>query len=146
MLAKILIWYLIVNSGFFFCVGRGTSMENTFNDGQVLVLKEVTAYSQPEVGDIVTFNVEKMGKIIKRVVAVPGDQVEVRNHQLVINGQPTGREGYVDKQEPKVLADGYVYVVGDSYWSVDSRFLGPIPAEIIEDIFVVKLPIVMPPR
>jgi signal peptidase I len=44
---------------------------------------------EPQRGDIVTFSSPKNGtRLIKRVVALPGDRVEMRNEQLIINGQP----------------------------------------------------------
>jgi signal peptidase I len=43
----------------------------------------------PQRGDVVTFSSPKSGeRLIKRVIAVPGDVVEMRNEQLVINGRP----------------------------------------------------------
>ncbi|MCX9156959.1 signal peptidase I [Niveibacterium sp. 24ML] len=40
-------------------------------------------------GDIVTFNSPKDGtRLIKRLVAVPGDVVEMRDDVLILNGQP----------------------------------------------------------
>lgn len=121
-------------------------MQDTFADGQVLVLKEVAAYSQAEAGDIVTFRVDRYGKMIKRVVAVAGDRVEVRNHQLYINDFATGIEGYVIQRPAQVIEEGYIFAVGDSYWSVDSRCLGPIAMEDIEDIYICKLPLILPAK
>jgi signal peptidase I len=46
---------------------------------------------EPQRGDIVTFSSPKNGtRLIKRVIALPGDRVEMRNEQLTINGQPAG--------------------------------------------------------
>ncbi|OFA06111.1 signal peptidase I [Duganella sp. HH101] len=46
---------------------------------------------EPQRGDIVTFSSPKDGtRLIKRVIALPGDRVEMRNERLVINGQPAG--------------------------------------------------------
>jgi signal peptidase I len=43
----------------------------------------------PARGDVVTFNSPKDGeRLIKRVIALPGDTVEMRNERLVINGTP----------------------------------------------------------
>jgi signal peptidase I len=42
----------------------------------------------PVRGDVVTFNSPKDGeRLIKRVIALPGDVVEMRNERLVINGK-----------------------------------------------------------
>ena len=49
----------------------------------------VTKLGDPQRGDIVTFSSPKDGtRLIKRVIALPGDVVEMRDERLVINGQP----------------------------------------------------------
>lgn len=46
---------------------------------------------EPRRGDIVTFSSPVNGtRLIKRVIALPGDRVEMHNEKLVINGQPAG--------------------------------------------------------
>jgi signal peptidase I len=48
----------------------------------------VAHLGDPERGDVVTLSSPSDGtRLIKRVVAVPGDVVEMRNEQLVINGR-----------------------------------------------------------
>jgi len=43
----------------------------------------------PERGDVVTFTSPKDGvRLIKRLVAVPGDVIEMRNDALYLNGEP----------------------------------------------------------
>ena len=47
----------------------------------------VTHTGEPQRGDVVTFSSPKDGtRLIKRLVALPGDVVELRNERLVING------------------------------------------------------------
>lgn len=44
---------------------------------------------EPQRGDVVTFSSPKTGtRLIKRIMAVPGDVVEMRGEQMVINGKP----------------------------------------------------------
>jgi signal peptidase I len=44
---------------------------------------------EPQRGDVVTFSSPKGGtRLIKRIMAVPGDVVEMRGEQMIINGQP----------------------------------------------------------
>jgi signal peptidase I len=51
--------------------------------------KVLAHLGEPQRGDIVTFNSPADGKrLIKRIVALPGDTVEMRNKLLVINGKP----------------------------------------------------------
>jgi signal peptidase I len=46
---------------------------------------------EPKRGDVVTFSSPKDGtRLIKRIIALPGDVVEMRDERLVINGQPAG--------------------------------------------------------
>lgn len=43
----------------------------------------------PVSGDIIIFESKVAGKrLVKRVIGVPGDQVAMRNNQVIINGQP----------------------------------------------------------
>jgi signal peptidase I len=49
----------------------------------------LTHLGEPRRGDVVTFSSPKDGtRLIKRVLALPGDVVEMRDEHLVINGQP----------------------------------------------------------
>ena len=49
----------------------------------------IAEWSNPQRGDIVVFFSPKDGtRLVKRVIGLPGDTVELRNDQLVINGRP----------------------------------------------------------
>jgi len=49
----------------------------------------IAEWSNPQRGDIVVFFSPKDGtRLVKRVIGLPGDSVELRNDQLIINGQP----------------------------------------------------------
>ena len=51
-------------------------------------LTRITRWSEPRRGDIVTFPSPKDERLfVKRIVGIPGDQVEMRRNQLVINGE-----------------------------------------------------------
>ena len=46
-------------------------------------------WSDPQRGDIVVFYSPSDGtRLVKRVIGLPGDTIELRNDQLIINGQP----------------------------------------------------------
>lgn len=56
----------------------------------------VARLGEPQRGDIVTFSSPKDGtRLIKRIVGLPGDTLEIRENQLFINGQ---RADYSDLQ------------------------------------------------
>lgn len=78
--------------------------------------------------------------LIKRVIALPGDDVQIQEGILFINGLPR-QESYVNEEElraqapygPMSVPEGHAFVMGDNRTnSRDSRFIGPIPYESIE--------------
>lgn len=49
----------------------------------------ITVWGQPARGDIVVLDSPHDGKrLVKRVIGLPGDRVEMHDHRLVVNGQP----------------------------------------------------------
>lgn len=124
--------------------------------------KMVLIWSSPNRGDVVTFVPpegfeRKEGKVfVKRVVAVSGDMVEIKDSRLFINGQPVptsrsfsnphefletiGERSYnVMKLDPAssfgpyTVPESYVFAVGDNRDnSLDSRAWGPLPVKNIE--------------
>ena len=55
----------------------------------------------PQRGDVITFNSPKDGtRLIKRLIAVPGDVVELRDEVLMINGERAAYDGARATSEP----------------------------------------------
>jgi signal peptidase I len=118
------------------------SMVPTLEVGdRVFVNKFIYRFTEPERGDIVVFESVNGGEedLIKRVVALPGDEVEVRSGTLLVNGVPQN-EPYLNREipddsffGPSRLSEGEVFVMGDNRAnSADSRVFGPLPVENIE--------------
>lgn len=120
------------------------SMEPTILRGDhVYVDKWTFRGREPRRGElIVHFIPRERGRIEKvaRVVAVPGDRVEIREKKLFLNGQPQ-EEPYAvhldsfllppyvtrDFYGPFVVPPDHYFTLGDNRdQSLDSRFLGPI--------------------
>lgn len=60
---------------------------------------------EPRRGDVITFSSPKDGtRLIKRVIALPGDKVEMRDKALIINDQAAGYDALGTVPEP--LGDG----------------------------------------
>jgi signal peptidase I len=56
---------------------------------------------EPRRGDVITFFSPENGvRLIKRLVALPGDVVEMRDEQLILNGQPVDYDGRTEASEP----------------------------------------------
>ena len=112
------------------------SMAPTLEPGDsILVNKFVYRFSEPERGDLIAFESPEDGNInIKRVVGVAGNEVEVYDGVLLVNGE-THREPYVEHQlidstffGPQEVPADQVFVMGDNRSnSVDSRSFGAVP-------------------
>ncbi len=109
----------------------------------------------PRRGDVVVFyrfsefeDRDANTHYIKRIVAGPGDRIEVKEYRTYINGHPVGRstdhfvgpdnqlENDVGRNYgPVTLADDEFFVLGDNQPnSRDSRFYGPIHLDDIEGL------------
>lgn len=103
--------------------------------------KYLVEFGAPERGDVIVFIYpeDRSKDFIKRVVGVAGDNVEVRDKKVFINGKAVEDahahfEGYDpqlggtvngDNYGPKVVPEGHVFVMGDNRdRSYDSRFWG----------------------
>jgi signal peptidase I len=109
------------------------------NRGDVVVLHQVTGASERD--------------LIKRVIGLPGESVEVRNCSVLIDGRVLN-EPYLDPEVVTptdcggdyvldgVVPDNHVFVMGDNRGgSQDSRVIGPIDEDdLVGRAFVVFWP------
>ncbi len=137
------------------------------NDDHVLVQKLSYDFHDPQRGDIVVFN--NPGKrpgcpqrrqcwsqakdqvLIKRVIGVAGDKLQIRNRKVYINGQLLD-EPYVNKSchgtspngtRSYKVPKGDLFVMGDNRCdSEDSRVFGPVPIDkVIGKAFLIFWPL-----
>ncbi len=68
-------------------------------------------WRDPERSDVITFESPKDGKLlVKRVIGVPGDEVELANNRLVINGEVAAYEEVPRPQLPSPVASGLPHI------------------------------------
>jgi signal peptidase I len=119
---------------------EGQSMEPSLHTNQRLVVEKVSyRFHGPQRFDIVVLRLPSQGDelLIKRVIGLPGETVEIRNGQVYINGQQLDEPFTAEETRPgryaKVTVPPlHVYVLGDNRnRSNDSRSFGPVPIENI---------------
>lgn len=127
------------------------SMEPTLQEGdRVLISRLSYHFHEPKAGDVVVLHspVDASEDLVKRIVAVGGDTVDILDGDLFVNGAAVV-EPYLAEQDFRggypetVIPDGQVFVLGDNRNnSGDSRLFGPIDVDsIIGSAFAVYWPI-----
>lgn len=117
----------------------GDSMEPNFEPSQLLLVNKLAfLFSEPTYGDVIVFSHPdgSGADIIKRVVGVPGDTIEIRQGDLYINNLPTA-EPYATwpanyDSPPVRVGTGDLYVLGDNRAdSADSHAWGSLSQALV---------------
>jgi signal peptidase I len=118
---------------------ESVSMQNTLFAGDfVFVNKLAYKLGKPERGDVIVFKYPPdptQIPYIKRVIGLPGDQINITDGQVFINGQPLN-EPYLDAATARggswTVPPDSLFVMGDNRNnSSDSRSWGYVPFENI---------------
>jgi signal peptidase I len=129
-----------------FRVEQGSMETTLLPDQYVLVDKLTPRWSTYERGDIVvfespeSFSTEGGAPLIKRVIGLPGDRIDLQDDHVLVNGiqidepylflRPDGDPGPTKPSDGTtgwVVPDGSLFVLGDHRTvSADSRQFGPI--------------------
>ncbi len=112
--------------------------------------EESYLFDSPQKGDVVVFRfpVDPSRDFVKRVIAVPGDSVEIRDGNVLVNGTAL-KESYTLEapraisMSEQVMGTEEYFVLGDNrLQSNDSKNWGPVPLEnIIGKVFVSYWPL-----
>jgi signal peptidase I len=125
---------------------KGMSMYPNFYDGDYILTDKISyRFNPPMRGDVIVFEAPKSAgdEFIKRIIGLPGDQIEIRSERVYVNGQlepdnflPTDfvtRPGaFVPENQPLVVPPEDYFVLGDNRdHSSDSREWGFVPRQNI---------------
>ncbi|KKK36431.1 signal peptidase [Mesobacillus campisalis] len=136
---------------FFFTsyIVEGESMMPTLEEGNKLVVYKIGFQPEElERFDVIVFHANKKEDYVKRVIGLPGDEIEYRNDELFINGKKVD-EPFLEKYRAKAfngsltgnftleeitgkkkVPEGQLFVMGDNrHGSWDSRHFGYIPVK-----------------
>ena len=128
-----------------FWIPSGSMIPTLQINDRVLVNKFIYRFTEPSRGDIALFENQQGGgdPLIKRVVGLPGDRLELRRGEVYIDGAPL-EEPYLKRDAcrpglpktcsfgPVTVLRGHYFMMGDNRTnSLDSRFFGPVPEDDI---------------
>jgi signal peptidase I len=142
----LLVVAVIHQYGFHLSMVKGASMQPTLEEDEWLFINKTIRYiGSPGRGDVVVVK-EPEGSdtahpyLVKRVVAIAGDEVRIQQGTLYINGSITA-ENYTDsliedgRLGPYTVPEGSLFVMGDNrhrHASYDSRSFGAVSVDKVE--------------
>jgi signal peptidase I len=135
---------------------RGQSMEPNFEDGDYLIIDEISyRFRDPQRGEVVVFKYpnDPSQRYIKRIIGLPGETIEIEDGQLIISKDTEEVLDESDYLSSSVFTQGEIqfslgedkyFVLGDNRESSsDSRRWGPLPREnIVGKVFLRAWPFV----
>ncbi len=118
-------------------VPTGSMVPTIMENDRIMSNKFIYRFTDPRPGDVVVFRPPAAAhtdapRLVKRLIGVAGDVIEVRDGRVYRNGQPLV-EPYINQtpdytMPPVRVPDGYVFVLGDNRRdSYDSHEWGFLP-------------------
>jgi len=128
---------------------QGVSMVSSFENGELLLTEKISyKVSNIQRGDIVVFEapVDRKADFIKRIIALPGENVEIKESKVFINGSQLAESYIFSPTEGAInitLERDEFFVLGDNRLaSSDSRSFGSIKRKSIKGkVWLVYWPI-----
>ena len=116
IMIAVIIALLIQNFVFATSIVEGDSMEPTLENGERLIFnKMIYIVDEPKRGDIII--IQQVDKnYVKRVIALPGETVEIKNSELYIDGERYIETFLSEEISSKTGEFGPVHVPQDSYF------------------------------
>lgn len=127
------------------------SMQPTLFEGDNLLVEKLGyRFNLLKRGDVVVFKPPESDRmLIKRLVALEGDRVEVKDGKVYVNGQqfltglpeePETPDGLKPEYTNLTIPPGFVYVLGDNRpYSIDCTEWGPINKDWIKGRAILRI-------
>jgi signal peptidase I len=119
-------------------IEAGPSMQPNLYAGYRVMTEKISYYlHEPLRGDIVVVERSELeGNLIKRVMGLPGETIEVRAGHTYINGELIDESwvAHFGGRDvlPTLIPEGHIFILGDNRpVSRDSREIGSVPIETI---------------
>lgn len=118
----------------------GTSMNKNLADGDILLLYKLAKIDRY---DIVVLDEEYDNEvIIKRVIGLPGETVEIKNDKIYVDDEEIDDKyayGETSDYAKVILKDDEYFILGDNRLvSKDSRTFGPISKDSIKGQTIIR--------
>lgn len=131
ILFAVMVAFLIHQYVFFIAVVPSASMNPTIIPGEKVFVTRVHNPESLKRGDIVVFQSDELNKVlIKRLIALPGDKIQIKNGQVFLN-EKLLNEPYVSSKDVKSAFGGeevqipegkYLFLGDNRAVSYDSRY------------------------
>ena len=129
---------------------EGPSMSPNLSDSEFLLVNKLSYLTDdPQRGDVIVFRSPRSPDedLVKRVIGLPNEVVEVREGQVYVDGRLIDESGYFSgpigrETAPRRVPEGAYFVMGDNrIQSRDSRDIGTVPrASIVGQVWLVYWP------
>lgn len=129
---------------------EGPSMSPNLADSEFLLVNKLSYLTEdPQRGDVIVFRSPRNPDedLVKRVVGLPNDEVEIRGGQVYVNGHVVDESSYFAgsigrNTSPRRVPEDSYFVMGDNrLQSRDSRDIGSVPrASIVGQVWLVYWP------
>lgn len=135
----------------------GASMVPTFEDGEYLIIDEISYYfNEPKRNEVIVFRYPNNPSkyFVKRIIGLPGETIIVKDNDVLIKNKDNPEGFYLEQPFVKnldiqsrdmetILSEREYFVMGDNRMaSSDSRDWGPVDKKYITGhVFVRLLPV-----
>lgn len=137
------VFVLFLRVNYIFCINitDGISMYPTLQDGQITLGSSIANYERGDI--IVAWPNEGDTRVIKRIIALPGETIEAKGSHIYIDGAELEEDytnsHYFDFWFKYTLGENEYFIMGDNRDnSYDSRIYGPIKKDqLINKVYII---------